>query len=480
MTAATPTAPPPTRRRRRVFLILAALLAVAGITLGGVWYLYDRAQESELDKAAADLDRLEPGWKLDQIEASRAAVPAGENAAVIVLAADKLVPANWGDADVFEKIDLGEPERQLHADHIKPLRAALAEARAALAEARKLADRPRGRYAVAWAPDYLSTPTPHLNAARRLARLLRWDAALCCQDGDVEGALASCRCAVNVGRSLGDDPFIFAQIARRSIVHDAVEDLQRVLAQGQPSAKSLRAVQQLLEDEATHAGLLTALRGERAGYHHMIRNMENGTVPLEKGDKRGLPRTIAVRELGAQFVDYLRRMNEAIEILRGPLDQQAARLARLESGIKGAPDLTRTLFPAVGRLAEAERRHRAELHAAAVGLALERFRQETGRWPDKLEEMAPKYLKPVPLDPYDNQPLRYRRLKDGAVVYAVGPDGKDDGGRLRPEPAAEEGVEAGGLDVGFRVWDVAHRRQPPLPPKRDDPKPDVPKDIDNP
>jgi hypothetical protein len=444
---------------------------VAGITLGGVWYLYDRAQESELDRAAAELDRLEPGWKLEQIEASRAAVPAGENAALIVLAAGKLLPANWGNADFFEKIDRGESGRQLHADHVKPLRAALGEVEAALAEARELADRPRGRYPVAWAPDYLSTSTEHHHVARDIRWLLRWEVVLRCQDSDIEGALVSCRGILNVGRSLGDESTLFGQLTRLAIVHDAVEGLQRVLAQGQPSAKSLRAVQQLLEDEATHPGLLTALRGERAGYHHMIRNMENGTVPLEKGDKRGLPRTVAVRELGAQFVDYLRRINEAIEILQGPRDQQAARLARLEADLKEAPDLTRTLFPAVGRLAEAERRHRAELHAAAVGLALEQFRLETGRWPDKLEEMVPKYLKQVPLDPYDGQPLRCRRLKDGVVAYSVGPDGKDDGGNLRPEQA-EEGAEGGGLDVGFRLWDVAHRRQPPRPPPPKPPRED--------
>jgi hypothetical protein len=77
----------------------------------------------------------------------------------------------------------------------------------------------------------------------------------------------------------------------------------------------------------------------------------------------------------------------------------------------------------------------------------------------------------VPLDPYDGQPLRCRRLKDGVVAYSVGPDGKDDGGNLRPEQA-EEGAEGGGLDVGFRLWDVAHRRQPPRPPPPKPPRED--------
>jgi hypothetical protein len=43
------------------------------------------------------------------------------------------------------------------------------------------------------------------------------------------------------------------------------------------------------------------------------------------------------------------------------------------------------------------------------------------------------------------------------MVYSVGEDGKDDGGKLRrveftPAP-----------DVGWRLWDVKHRRRPPRP-----------------
>jgi hypothetical protein len=66
----------------------------------------------------------------------------------------------------------------------------------------------------------------------------------------------------------------------------------------------------------------------------------------------------------------------------------------------------------------------------------------------------------VPADPWDGRPLRYRRLPDGAVVYSVGADGVDNGGHFdRKEPLAE------GNDLGFRLWDVKSRRQPPPEPK---------------
>jgi hypothetical protein len=67
-------------------------------------------------------------------------------------------------------------------------------------------------------------------------------------------------------------------------------------------------------------------------------------------------------------------------------------------------------------------------------------------------------LKDVPLDPFDGKPLRWRRLQDRLVCYSVGADGnEDEGNNERDRPMAA------GTDLGVRLWDVPHRRQPPRP-----------------
>jgi hypothetical protein len=93
-----------------------------------------------------------------------------------------------------------------------------------------------------------------------------------------------------------------------------------------------------------------------------------------------------------------------------------------------------------------------------VCLAVERYRQARGDWPASLDKLVPGYLAFVPLDPLDGKPLRYRRLADGVVVYSVGPDREDNGGTLdRDNPTRA------GTDLGYRLWDVKQRRQPPKP-----------------
>jgi hypothetical protein len=99
-----------------------------------------------------------------------------------------------------------------------------------------------------------------------------------------------------------------------------------------------------------------------------------------------------------------------------------------------------------------------------VALACERYRlkhkDKDNAWPAALDVLVKeKLLAAIPTDPMDNQPIRYRRTKDGIAVYSVGLDMTDNQGNIDPERIHEPGV-----DIGFRLWDVKLRRQNPLPP----------------
>jgi hypothetical protein len=61
--------------------------------------------------------------------------------------------------------------------------------------------------------------------------------------------------------------------------------------------------------------------------------------------------------------------------------------------------------------------------------ALERHRLATGTYPKSLDDLVPRFLVAVPLDPMDGQPLRYRLNADGSfTVYGIGPNHADDQG----------------------------------------------------
>jgi hypothetical protein len=124
------------------------------------------------------------------------------------------------------------------------------------------------------------------------------------------------------------------------------------------------------------------------------------------------------------------------------------------------PSLDLTLV----RMADSHRHNHALMRGAIVMTALERYRRAHQRWPDNLEALVPAFLPRIPKDPYDGQPLRYRRVADDVVIYSVGPDGQDDGGtQLTKTRISSPGPLPRGTDVGFRLWDPERRRQPPKP-----------------
>ncbi len=75
------------------------------------------------------------------------------------------------------------------------------------------------------------------------------------------------------------------------------------------------------------------------------------------------------------------------------------------------------------------RRGHAQHLLLALDLALRAFHGKVGRWPEHLDELAPEILTSIPKDPFGGEPFVYRPQGDGYLLYSVGVDGKDDGGR---------------------------------------------------
>jgi hypothetical protein len=68
------------------------------------------------------------------------------------------------------------------------------------------------------------------------------------------------------------------------------------------------------------------------------------------------------------------------------------------------------------------------LHLAA---ALAAYHKDNNSYPSKLAILVPKYLATVPDDLYCGKSLNYKPNEKGYLLYSIGPDGRDDGGRGR-------------------------------------------------
>jgi hypothetical protein len=470
-------------RRRRVVVPVAVLLIAAGC--GGVgWYvLRQTATGRALAEAVAAIERDDPRWRLADLDAARATVPDADNGALVVLKAASRFPTS---AVSLPSTQLWSPLRELPPDArltdtqftilLTDVRKVDQEAITAI---QSLADYRAGRYPYAVSLDYTTNRPPQWDAAWQVEQQVLWPLTYVhIHKGDIAAAVRDCRCLLSLARTFGDEPSEWSQGYRASYRDEALRLLERVLAHGEASAAELTALQAELIREGEYDTWAAAVRFARAMAHELFLQAEQGQLPfgalLERMNSAYLPHSgfddfYHPGLLGLSLTGLLRRDHTALlrattrmlEIARLPPHERAAALRGVSKpGEMIGPPLTRI---AVNRLMahfDREQATQARLRSVMAALAAERYRLAHARWPDSLPAVVPEFLPSVPDDPYDGRPLRYCRTAEGVVIYSVGPDGTDDGGRL-----VRHESNIAGVDIGCQLWDVNHRRQPPPPPE---------------
>lgn len=92
--------------------------------------------------------------------------------------------------------------------------------------------------------------------------------------------------------------------------------------------------------------------------------------------------------------------------------------------------MTALLMPAASAAIEASDRMTMQSELTDLAFALSAHRAENGAYPEKLAELIPKYIKSVPVDIFNHEAeLKYSKIGDGFLLYSVGPNGTDDGGK---------------------------------------------------
>jgi hypothetical protein len=454
------------RLLRELGAVLVLLVALIVLIIGQRWH----GARMEVAAAVAEADRLDPGWRFEDMVADRRLPPPERNSALQVFKVKSLLPRGWPNPPANGKDKPAaendppappEPTRLLTAREARQLREALTWAGPALGEAQKLADMPEGRYPITWATDIDSTPCPWTDALYSTNALLDFDAALHNQQGDSDGALRDARAVLNLGRSLGEEAFYCGVENRHGRRCDAVKVIERTLALNEPSEAALAATQEALRSEDAVSLSLAHFRGHRAETHRFLADVDDGKHRLSEW---GCMRSQGVRAYAEVWlyrerairvhVRYLRAMNEAVEIAKLPVDEQAPRYRpwRKEYGqvenVGDALCFGGSEFPLLYG--------HAALRCAETAVAAERYRRKHGNWPPSLADLVPQYLSAVPRDPFDGKPLRYRKTDRGAIIYSLYDDGNGADRDRLPDAASSK-------DVVFTLWNVDQRRQPPLP-----------------
>lgn len=381
------------------------------------------------------------------------AVPDDQNAAIVMQQAfDRL--QNYPDARSNEvdhirslswRQSLIPEQRELLAGYVELNLNAMAKAE----EGIKL---PQCRYPIdfSWGAD---TKLPHLVELRKLALLEQFRAFNASDSNQPAIASAAVISILGMASTLDQEPSLISKLVRLAMLNIAIATLERGMNQVSLSESELRGLDLAFFKAVDTNQLADGLVGDRA---MMIRYFRMTSAEIKRysessaGDNKGaqagpqipgsrpmLFRVTGFFERDLRF--YLEIMETNISLAKMP-PPKSVLVSNVEAELRKQSQgefyiMSTMLLPTINSLITRDISDQAQVRTAQVALKIELYRTLNGHLPETLGELVPQYLPAVPIDPFDGQPLRFHHLDKGYVVYSVGQDGHDNGGRERPPDA---------------------------------------------
>lgn len=226
--------------------------------------------------------------------------------------------------------------------------------------------------------------------------------------------------------------------------------------------ESQLAQQQKRYGDAARIALENVHLGQAVARDGLLVDYLTGVAIEDMGDRSLYPvlpqlNAAECREITAALAGMERRRESIEDVLR--------RERILSENLYGWPY---HLYDLLNRLVSPDHRQRmlglrdreqAKTGLLIAELALRAYQLDHGTLPDQLEQLTPEYLTELPVDPFapEGRPLRYICTEDGHVLYSIGRDGEDDGGRP-PARNPSSGYELEG-DGDLRLDVLFSRRQ---------------------
>ncbi len=299
------------------------------------------------------------------------------------------------------------------------------------------------------------TKLPPLSEIRKAVFLLKLEAILHTENGDGESAVRSTKSSFGIARSLAKEPIVISQLVRLACQSFAVTTIEYCINRIELKDEQLVELIECVHKSERISDISCAFVGERCNGISFFKAPESVNPDLINGIpfRPALELFEAAGLVDVDAIIYLDIMEEYIKSLQLPSRKRQDAVRTIDAKLRSKSKihiLLHSLMPALSRITTIDLRNIAQLHTARVALAIERYRLAAGKLPDILANLVPAYLDSVPTDPFDGNELRYRKLEPGFVVYSIGEDLSDDGGKERKRHG-KRSEESKNWDVTFIV-----------------------------
>lgn len=319
----------------------------------------------------------------------------------------------------------------------------LAHNQKAVALLLQAAQRKACRYPVALA-DGFNAQLPHLAKIRASAMLLQQEAVSQAALGRTDAATAAILAGLRLARSLDNEPMLISKLVQVASLARAFDGLEQALTRKAFTDAQLLSLQTALDDAEPGVSFRLAMVGERANLVAFFQTPDErlaeviAAVGGGPGGTTDLKNHLKMGYLQKDFAFALTFMSNLIAAAAMPYPQ--ALDARLDDKLPDPQTIAQEkllvsgfLLPASSRALNKRADSVARIRIARTLLAVERYRlKHDGAVPAALTDLSTELPDGALQDPFDGQPLRYKKLPGrGYAVYSIGQDRKDDGADAR-------------------------------------------------
>jgi len=464
-------------RRKRSFLrwlVLACggLLALLGV-LALVGYLFFHVAGGRRAESALALLKAS-GAPTTWEEAIPPPIPDDENAAVLYeLAFAHMQMPSSGTRDQDALYAHAYNDRSERARTAKRAARILADNAEALRVAAEAGKRPKFRPNGDWREPTLVWLTREYHRRwRDLSLLARAQALLQADRGDTAAALQAWSTNVAMLNHLGSDPTLLGQLTRWSVVRLSHDSLRVLLQDSRLTPDDCRRAANDLARLDFSEAFIRALETERASDRWCMELVRTdpraafGSSAASAGRVAGVYAAGKGALLGAVYpvmspldeAALLEYWERRITLARKPYRETAQQLNALARDVPRYALFThdfrgpRPELPEWDSMRAASRDGTiAHVGLMRVGLGLAAYRTQFGGYPESLDQLRQALKWEVPEDPFSGKDFVYRRDGKGYLLYSLGRDLDDDGGR---EANLGNPAQPGTVDRDI-VWRVA-------------------------
>ncbi len=387
-------------------------------------------------KFSAEVDRMKAEGKHIELKDFEIQCEDRENAALPWKEIEEIFSPNDEEkkliSDTLKKVLNGEILDKQEKTKISEI---ISKNKQCLERLKEVIERPYFIYETNWDKPVAAYIIPSAVKIIQFMKFYSVDTFLKAENGQLNDAIDKYFSMLTFSKKFLDGPFqtLISYLIGTAVARQQIELLNRIISSKKLDDETLFDVLKRLDTDVWQKGLIKSIECEKVFFIDCAREVLKGNK--EVNEELGVHKLIFwfLRPFIKSDLTFAMKIyDESAEMCKMPYHKTSELRKSISRKLLKTPRyhiFSLLLIPNFEASSLRKTTIEAKTLAAKAGIACKIFKNRHGKFPEQLSQLVPDILSEIPTDPFSGKPLIYRRTPSGFIVYSVGSNGKDDGGR---------------------------------------------------